>query len=264
MSRAAMVDNHGHVSLAKIWKVFGDSTKKKDTHAPLWARLYTTGICVCVEAGVSGTQIYNPQQDRHAPPLRQPSTTTSTPHATATARILSIRLIIASGVSASSSKASASVARVLEESWDAVAPAQSVPVFRHSPSLIALKTKALGDPTAGAGAGVGGKAQRKLVPKKSKLSILNMGMELGSTRGRKSEEGVKDLSDVVRRVGLSESGLINDTSCTYACATGWKAGFEIYVDPSHADPDAGEIAPVKSSRVALDGVRVWEGRWAMS
>ncbi|PPQ91217.1 hypothetical protein CVT25_001175 [Psilocybe cyanescens] len=208
----------------------------------------------------SSANIQPPTRPPRTSSLPQSSAATSTPHATATARIPSIRLITAtpsaSGLSASSSEASASFARALEESWDAIASAPPlplpVPVHGHSPSLIAPKTKALGDPSVGAG--VGGKAQRKLVPKKSKLSILGMG--LGSNRDRKSEERAKDLSDVVRRVGLSESGLVNDASCTYAYATGGKGGFEIYVDPSHVDPDIGEIVLVKKkkSRVALDGV----------
>ncbi|PPQ79746.1 hypothetical protein CVT25_003313 [Psilocybe cyanescens] len=95
-------------------------------------------------------------------------------------------------------------------------------------------------------------AQRKLDPKKSKLSILSMG--LGSNRDSKSQERAKDLFDVVHRVGLSESVLISSSSiAAYTYATGGEGGFEIYVDPSHVDPDIGEIVLVKKkSWVALE------------
>lgn len=75
-------------------------------------------------------------------------------------------------------------------------------------------------------------ARKRLVPKKSKLSLLG--------GGREKERG-KDLSDVVRRVGAPSSS---------------KGAFEIYVDPT-VDPDIGEIVMVKKkkSRVALDGMK---------
>ena len=78
------------------------------------------------------------------------------------------------------------------------------------------------------------KPRKRLVPKKSKISILSMGRDKEKDRG-------KDLSDVVRRVGgdsLSARG-----------------GFEIFVDPT-MDPDIGEIVMVKKkkSRRALDGM----------
>ncbi|KAH9487444.1 hypothetical protein JR316_0001520 [Psilocybe cubensis] len=199
-------------------------------------------------APLSSSSSTNNQQPVRPPrnsSLQAQTTTTSTPHAN-TARIPSIRLITAtpSASGLSSSEASTSFARALEESWDAMAPTSaSIPVL---PSPLAPKSAVGG---AGADAGV----KRKLVPKKSKLSILGMG--LGSNRDRKSEERAKDLSDVVRRVGLSDSGVLNDASFSYS--TGGKGGFEIYVDPSHVDPDIGEIVLVKKkkSRVALDGVR---------
>lgn len=75
----------------------------------------------------------------------------------------------------------------------------------------------------------GGELKKRLVPKKSKLSLL-----VG-----KKEKGI-DLSDVVRRVGANAS-------------TG--RSFDIYVDPTD-DPDIGEIVVVKKkkSRAALNGV----------
>jgi hypothetical protein len=77
--------------------------------------------------------------------------------------------------------------------------------------------------------------RKKLVPKKSKLSILNIGRD-------KEKDRAKDFSDVVHRVGAPPS----------ASARG---GFEIYVDPT-VDPDIGEILIVKKkkSRVALHGM----------
>ena len=83
-----------------------------------------------------------------------------------------------------------------------------------------------------------GSAKRRLVPKKSKLSLL-VG---GSTNGKTKDRANKDLSDVVRRVGGSAS-----TS---------RGGFEIYVDPTN-DPEIGEILMVKKkkSRAALDGMK---------
>jgi len=75
--------------------------------------------------------------------------------------------------------------------------------------------------------------RKKLVPKKSKLNILNIGRD-------KEKDRAKDFSDVVRRVSASPS-----TS----------GGFEIYVDPT-VDPDVGEIVIVekKKSRAALDSM----------
>ncbi|KAI0051553.1 hypothetical protein FA95DRAFT_1580533 [Auriscalpium vulgare] len=77
-------------------------------------------------------------------------------------------------------------------------------------------------------------ARRRLVPKKSKLSLL-----VGSKSAKANN---KDLSDVVRRVG--------------GTASAGRSGFEIYVDPTD-DPELGEILMVKKkkSRAALDGLK---------
>ncbi|KAF8814601.1 hypothetical protein BYT27DRAFT_7249906 [Phlegmacium glaucopus] len=123
--------------------------------------------------------------------------------------IPSIRLISATpSASGLSSEASTSFNRSLEESW------ASVPV--------PLAPKPDVEP------------RKRLVPKKSKLSILSMGRDKEKDRG-------KDLSDVVRRVG--------GDSITA------RGGFEIFVDPT-MDPDIGEIVMVKKkkSRAALDGM----------
>ncbi|PPQ91219.1 hypothetical protein CVT25_001177 [Psilocybe cyanescens] len=93
-------------------------------------------------------------------------------------------------------------------------------------SALFVTTKALGDPSADAGA-----AQHP----RHEMGV-GMGMGLGSTPDRKSEERVKGLSDVVRCVWLFESALIKDTSCTYVYTTGWKGGFEIYMDPEACGP----------------------------
>ncbi|KAI0692931.1 hypothetical protein C8T65DRAFT_711302 [Cerioporus squamosus] len=76
--------------------------------------------------------------------------------------------------------------------------------------------------------------RKRLVPKKSKLSLL--------TSGKTKEKASKDFSDVVRRVGGAPS-------------TG-RGGFEIYVDQAD-DPDMGEIVVVKKkkSRLGLDGMK---------
>ena len=123
--------------------------------------------------------------------------------------IPSIRLISATpSATGLSSDASTSYNRSLEESWASVpvplAPKQDV------------------------------QPRKRLVPKKSKLSILTMGRDKEKNRG-------KDLSDVARRVGADSFSVKN--------------GFEIYVDPTD-DPDIGEIVMVKKkkSRVALDGM----------
>jgi serine/arginine repetitive matrix protein 2 len=74
-------------------------------------------------------------------------------------------------------------------------------------------------------------SRKRLVPKKSKLSILG---------GSKSKPKERDLSDVVRRVGGNSST---------------RGGFDIYVDPTE-DPEIGEIIMVKKkkSRVGIDGL----------
>ncbi|PPQ81739.1 hypothetical protein CVT25_013626 [Psilocybe cyanescens] len=82
---------------------------------------------------------------------------------------------------------------------------------------------------------------------------MGVGMGLGPPRGRMSRDRAKDLSDIVRCVGLSKSTLINDASFAYAHAMGEKGGFKIHVDPSHVDPDIGDIVLVKKSRVTPQG-----------
>ncbi|KAF8867965.1 hypothetical protein CPB84DRAFT_1810241 [Gymnopilus junonius] len=91
--------------------------------------------------------------------------------------------------------------------------------------------------------------RRKLVPKKSKLSILGLGSSSSSSRREDRDKG-RDFSDVVRRVGAS------DQVASSSMSMNLKGGFEIYVDPT-VDPDIGEIVMIKKkkSRAALDGVR---------
>jgi serine/arginine repetitive matrix protein 2 len=85
--------------------------------------------------------------------------------------------------------------------------------------------------------------KRRLVPKKSKLSLL-------ANVGTKKDKG-KDLSDVVRRVGADVS--VNGSASA-------RGGFEIYVDPTD-DPDMGEIVMIKrqKSRGAINGMRWGSG-----
>ncbi|KAF9055274.1 hypothetical protein BDZ89DRAFT_1087946 [Hymenopellis radicata] len=85
--------------------------------------------------------------------------------------------------------------------------------------------------------------RKRVVPKKSKLSMLGV----GNPREKEKEKG-RDFSDVVRRVG-------GDTSSA-------RGGYEIYVDPT-VDPDLGEILMVKKkkSRGAL-GTLGWGGPMA--
>ncbi|PPQ87304.1 hypothetical protein CVT25_002054 [Psilocybe cyanescens] len=129
-----------------------------------------------------------------------------------------------SGLSASS-EVSASFAMALEESWDAVA-STSTPLLVappvHSPSIVDWAYD------RGSGGARGHQHQQyeyedeqEARPREIQAQA-HMGMEmgLGFTHDRKSEERVKDLSDVMRRVGLSQSSLIKDTSSTYAyCAS---------------------------------------------
>ncbi|KAH6901141.1 hypothetical protein BKA70DRAFT_1115030 [Coprinopsis sp. MPI-PUGE-AT-0042] len=84
-----------------------------------------------------------------------------------------------------------------------------------------------------------GKENRTVVPKKSKLGLL------GGLASNKDEKKAKDLSDVVRRMGISSASVsVNG------------GGFEIFVDPSYEDEEIGEILVVrkKKSRAGLDGV----------
>lgn len=131
----------------------------------------------------------------------------ATPPQPATHNIPSIRLISATpSATGTSSEANTSLNRTIDSSWASI------------PSPLAPKAEV--------------PSRKRLVPKKSKLSLLGV--------GREKERG-KDLSDVVRRVGATSSS---------------KGGFEIYVDPT-VDPDIGEIVMVKKkkSRVALDGMK---------
>ncbi|KAF9560634.1 hypothetical protein CPC08DRAFT_466596 [Agrocybe pediades] len=180
-------------------------------------------------------------------PLR--STSSSTPHSSSTAQtrnqagpasqIPSIRLISATpsstGVSASASGSEASTSfvfnRSLEEEWAALAPTVG----------LAPKEDQSQEP------------RRKLVPKKSKLSLLSIGM--GKGRDQKREERARDLSDVVRRVGVNPtSGSFTQQGFGHGGGPG-SGAFEIYVDPS-VDPDIGDIVVVKKkkSRLGLDGM----------
>lgn len=123
--------------------------------------------------------------------------------------IPSIRLISATpSATGFSSEASTSLNRSLEESW------ATMPVPMASKSDVP--------------------SRKRLVPKKSKLGILNMGRDKEKNRG-------KDLSDVVRRVGADSFSA--------------RGGFEIFVDPTD-DPDIGEIVMVKKkkSRLAINGM----------
>lgn len=80
-----------------------------------------------------------------------------------------------------------------------------------------------------------GDSFKRVVPKKSKLSLLSM----GSKRGERQ----KDFSDVIRRVG--------------APTTSTNRSFDIYVDPTD-DPDIGEVVKIvkkKKSRAGLDDLQ---------
>ncbi|PPQ93117.1 hypothetical protein CVT25_003352, partial [Psilocybe cyanescens] len=198
----------------------------------------------------SSRQAFNRQhEDPHTPP-RYPSHQQGhqcrmpTPPRASPSILLITATPSATGLSASdsssSSSASASFARELEVSWNLVAAAPPLPVLLpvdghgHLPSLIVPKTNALGA-QRGRGSSLGWDGAR--IPARSQFRRTRK----GSLR-------------VVHRAGLSESALINDTPCTYAYMMSRRGGFEIYVDPSHVDPDIGDTLLVKKSRVALDGV----------
>jgi hypothetical protein len=122
---------------------------------------------------------------RNLLPLLSRSSAAATPPPQAGPPIPSIRLISATpSATGLSSEASTSFSQSLEDSW-ASAPKPDV------------------------------EPRKRLVPKKSKLSILTMGRD-------KEKDRSKDLSDVVRRIGGDSFS-----------ATG---GFEIFVDPT-VDPD---------------------------
>ncbi|KAK0199510.1 hypothetical protein DFS33DRAFT_1388474 [Desarmillaria ectypa] len=154
-------------------------------------------------------------------PLLQQSTAVATPPLPIS-DVPSIRLISATpSATGLSSEPSTSVNHSLQSSW------ASVPITTWTgPSALASRHKEA-------------TARKRLVSKKSKLSMLGVG------GGVKERETTRDFSDVVRRVG-------GDTASA-------SRGFEIYVDPTE-DPDIEEIVLVKKkkSRAALDGMR-WGG-----
>ncbi|KAG5732016.1 hypothetical protein E4T56_gene18279 [Termitomyces sp. T112] len=144
-----------------------------------------------------------------------------------------IRLISAtpSASGASSSSSVTNLAIGPSSSWSPVPP---LPI---APSAIAPKPD---QPVP----------RKRLVPKKSKLSLLTVrsDRERDHEQERDKERG-KDLSDVVRRIGA-------DREMRRARGT---APFEIYVDPRPMidDEDISEIVVVRKrkSRAGLDGVR---------
>ncbi|PPQ76307.1 hypothetical protein CVT26_009735, partial [Gymnopilus dilepis] len=144
--------------------------------------------------------------------------------------IPSIRLISAtpssSGLS-SSADGSRSMSLTLEESWAAslaslpVPPSSLAAAGAASKSNLSLLPK---DKESAKGQQDG--AKKKLVPKKSKLSILGLGSSSAFSGGKDKSQS-RDFSDVVRRVGAAEqlpSGLSS-------ASMNLKGGFEIYVDP---------------------------------
>ncbi|KAF7437378.1 hypothetical protein PC9H_004217 [Pleurotus ostreatus] len=116
----------------------------------------------------------------------------------------------------------------------------SKPTILAKSSSLSLKPKASSSSLNPANKG-------RLVPKKSKLSLLGLGSssQNGSQNGGQTTEKDRDLSDVLRRVGVGHEG-----------SSKGKGGFEIYVDPTE-DPEFGEIVMIrkKKSRAGLDGVR---------
>lgn len=134
----------------------------------------------------------------------------------------SIRLVTTTpSATGLSSEPNTSADHSLESSWASV----SVASWDHPSPLAPRSTEVT--------------PRKRLVPKKSKLSLLGVGGVV------KEREETRDFSDVVRRVGSDASSA--------------RGGFEIYVDPIE-DPDIGEIVLVKrkKSRAALDGM-TWGG-----
>ncbi|KAF9482957.1 hypothetical protein BDN70DRAFT_892146 [Pholiota conissans] len=168
----------------------------------------------------------------------QTQTHIQTPHSNPT--VPSIRLISATPSAAGSSadgSIDASYNRSLEEAWAAIANANA------ANAALAPKTAAGGE----------NGARKRLVPKKSKLSLLGMGIGLGSssasttTTTKQTKERARDFSDIARRVGADMSA---------------RGGFEIYVDPEVGGDGDGEAVVVvkkKKSRGALDGMS-WGAR----
>ena len=154
-----------------------------------------------------------------------PHARTQTPH-TNPATIPSIRLIAATPSAAGSSEGSSfEFNRSLEDAWAAIAagsPPSSASSFSAPVPALAPKAEPSG---------------KKLVPKKSKLSLL-AALSSGSSTRDKERERARDFSDVVRRVGADCSA---------------KGGFEIYVDPE-VGAESGEVlvAKKRKSGAALD------------
>ncbi|GLB36845.1 hypothetical protein LshimejAT787_0311320 [Lyophyllum shimeji] len=147
--------------------------------------------------------------------LSQPTAVATPPQPpSAIPSVPSIRLISATPSAAGNSSTSSVTNLAIDTSWGSM------------PTPLAPKTDSTG-------------TRKRLVPKKSKLSMLGVGS------GREKERR-RDFSDVVRRVGGS----------SMAGSASARGGFEIYVDPT-VDDEIGEIVVVKKkkSRVALDGMR---------
>ena len=144
---------------------------------------------------------------------RSATMTIATPHHSETKNIPTIRLISATPSASGNSSTSSAHQLAVEASWSSI-PAVPSPLAPKSDSS----------------------PRKRLVPKKSRLSMLS------SALVREKERG-KDLSDVVRRVGVPSSASTR--------------GFDIYVDPSIEDNSVGDIVVVKKkkSRGALDGMK---------
>ena len=82
--------------------------------------------------------------------------------------------------------------------------------------------------------------RKRLVPKKSKLSLLAASTKALGKDKAKSKGKADDFSDVVRRVGAPSSG--------------GNGGFEIYVDHSIEEENSLIVVKKKKSRAALDNV----------
>jgi serine/arginine repetitive matrix protein 2 len=145
--------------------------------------------------------------------LSHPTVTTTPPASSTSTNIPTIRLITATPSAAGDSTTNSPGSFFANTSPDSSTPTPLLPKHERSP-------------------------KKRLVPKKkSKLSLLT-----GVGRDKDKEKG-KDLSDVLRRVGVSPA----DSASA--------RGFEIYVDPAD-DPEIGEIVVVKKkkSRTALESV----------
>jgi len=146
-------------------------------------------------------------------------------HSTPPTNIPTIRLISATpSVSGNSFSASPgfSSPSALDSSWGSIPPSPLLPKHDTPPK------------------------KRLVLKKKSKLTLLTAAVSRDKDKAREKEKDkAKDLSDVVRRVGVPS-----------ASASASARGFEIYVDPTD-DPEIGEIVMIKKkkSRAALDAVR---------